>query len=160
MVSPPKGLQIVTFEVTLCRPLTELFIFKSHQQHASRYPIDQRPVRGYYFFRLLIFDTVMSYGTKIQFQHTLFSCPQRWRSSARLIWLLITLLFRFRLSFLKPLSNKPVRDFPIFSGEQGRQKARFCCEWCEVVRFPVLDKGVMHQKIQELAGVFCCNVLV
>jgi hypothetical protein len=77
-----------------------------------------------------------------------------------LIWWLITLQFRFLLSFLKPLSNNPVHDFPICSGELGRQKVRFCCLGCKVARFPVLDKGEMHQKIQALAGVFACNVLV
>ena len=97
---------------------------------------------------------------KFAFNHTSLSGPQRWCSSARLIWWLITLPFRFPLSFLKPLSNNPVHDLPICSGELGRQKARFCCLGCKVVRFPVLDKGVMHQKIQALAGVFTCNVLV
>jgi hypothetical protein len=53
--------------------------------------------------------------------------------------LLITLPFRFWLSFLKPLSNNPVHDLPICSGELGRQKARFCCLGCKVARFPVLD---------------------
>ncbi len=92
--------------------------------------------------------------------HTSFSGPHRWCSSARLIWWLITLPFRFWRSFFKPLSNNPVHDLPICSGELGRQKARFCCLGCKVARFPVVDKGVMHQKIQALAGVFACNVLV
>ena len=97
---------------------------------------------------------------KLAFIQTSFSGLQRWCSSARLIWWLITLPFHFPLSFLKPLSNKPVHDLPICSGELGRQKARFCCLGCKVARFPVLNKGVMHQKIQVLAGVFACNVLV
>ncbi len=90
---------------------------------------------------------------KLAFIQTSFSGLQRWCSSARLIWWLITLPFHFPLSFLKPLSNKPVHDLPICSGELGRQKARFCCLGCKVARFPVLDKGVMHQKIQVLVPV-------
>ena len=70
-----------------------------------------------------------------------------------------TYVFRFWLSFLKHLSNNPVHDLPICSGELGRQKAQFCCLGCKVARFPVLDKGVMHQKIRALAGVLSCNVL-
>jgi hypothetical protein len=58
------------------------------------------------------------------------------------------------------MSIKPVHDLPICSDELGRQKARFCCLGCKVARFPVLDKGVMHQKIQALAGALACIALV
>ena len=54
-----------------------LLILKSHQQHPSRYPLDQRPVRGYSFFRLLIFGTVMSYGTKIRFNPHIILRPTK-----------------------------------------------------------------------------------
>ncbi|AKX59497.1 hypothetical protein AKN88_05780 [Thiopseudomonas alkaliphila] len=54
-----------------------LLILKSHQQHPSRYPLDQRPVRGYSFFRLLIFGTVMSYGTKTRFHPNFILRPTK-----------------------------------------------------------------------------------